>query len=100
MPRLLRVVKPLREFFLKIMGNISIPLLSIITVVAILWLAVVNMQFFGYLHIPQDCQRVGGGHFDNILSVSPHTNIGEEFEMGFMLANPYLHKACQWSGNT
>lgn len=52
------------------MGSIGILVLTVITLVAVVWLAVVNMQFFGYLDIQEDCKRVGGGHFDNIFDVS------------------------------
>ena len=70
LPRLIRSFKPLREFFSKITGNKRIVVLLIITLVVILWLAVVNMQIFGYLEPASGCQRVGGGHFGNIFEVS------------------------------
>ena len=53
------------------MGNLRIPILTLITIVIICWLAVINAQIFGYdTNFPPGCERVAGKQFGSFLDVS------------------------------
>jgi len=59
-----------KKFFLKILGDGTRLLVVILmTLVFLVWFAVINMQLFGYLQPVIECSRVGN-HFSGLFDVS------------------------------
>ena len=70
LPRAIRLVPPLKRFFLKILGG-GLKLLVVFLIVAVflVWFAVVSMQIFGYLDTEEVCDRFGIDQFGNFFNV-------------------------------
>ena len=61
LPRLLRLFSAVKKFFLKILGDgTRLFVVILMTLVFLVWFAVINMQLFGYLRPEPDCEN-----FDN-----------------------------------
>ena len=61
LPRLLRLFPAVKKFFLKILGDgTRLFVVILMTLVFLVWFAVINMQLFGYLRPEPECRN-----FDN-----------------------------------
>ena len=64
LPRLLRLFSAVKKFFLKILGDgTRLFVVILMTLVFLVWFAVINMQLFGYLRPEPECEN-----FDNQFS--------------------------------
>lgn len=75
LPRALRLVREMRQFFSSIIGDgIRLLIVVLLVIVFLIWFAVVSMQIFGYLAPEAGCERVGSDQFRDFLHVSCHGN--------------------------